>query len=190
MRTSNLICIRSCLKAESNEREGLGVIKGVLAPVTLSMFSSILFLRIGYIVGNAGFLQTTAIFLISYTLLGFTVLSICALATNGAVRGGGVYFMLSRTMGPEFGGSIGEKSDQKYFLPTVSLPGFLFYLANIAGSALNVVACTEGVLSNFGPQGALVHVLPEGHWWQVQRALLLTHLSLLSRSSTPRGSTF
>ena len=49
------------------------------------------------------------------------------------------------------------------------LPGFLFYLANIAGSALNVVACTEGVLSNFGAtQGALVHILPEDHWWQVQ----------------------
>ena len=166
------------------------MIKGVLAPVTLSMFSSILFLRIGYIVGNAGFLQTTAIFLISYILLGFTVLSICALATNGAVRGGGVYFMLSRTMGPEFGGSIGEWRSMIVSWIVCFCLGFLFYLANIAGSALNVVACTEGVLSNFGPQGALVHVLPEGHWWQVQRALLLTHLSLLSRSSTPRGSTF
>ena len=48
---------RSMIQSESKEREGLGVVKGVLAPVTLSMFSSILFLRVGYIVGNAGFLQ-------------------------------------------------------------------------------------------------------------------------------------
>ena len=48
---------RFMIQTESKEREGLGVVKGVLAPVTLSMFSSILFLRVGYIVGNAGFLQ-------------------------------------------------------------------------------------------------------------------------------------
>ena len=79
--------------------------------------------------------------------------------------------MLSRTMGPEFGGSIGEEGAFKTGdqICLFFLSGFLFYLANIAGSALNVVACTEGVLSNFGTtQGALVHILPEGHWWQVQ----------------------
>jgi len=147
----------------SIKEKSLGTIKGVFSPVSLSMFSTILFLRMGYIVGNAGFLQTAIIFGISYIILGSTVLSICAIATNGAVKGGGVYFMLSRTMGPEFGGSIGS----------------LFYLANIAGSALNAVACTEGIVSNFGPLGTVLQILPDGRWWKVLYATVVNILNLM-----------
>ena len=45
--------------------------------------------------------------------------------------------------------------------------GILFFMANIASSALNAVACTEGLLSSFGPGGAVMDLLPGGRWWEV-----------------------
>ena len=97
----------------------LGSFQGVFAPITLCMMSSLMFLRMGYVVSNAGITGTALMLIIAYLILLCTAFSISALVTNGAVSGGGVYFMISRTLGPEFGGAI----------------GILFYFANIASSA-------------------------------------------------------
>jgi len=141
----------------------LGTIKGVFAPVSLSMFSALLFLRVGYIVGNAGFLETVLLFSIAYVILVSTVVSICAIATNGAVKGGGVYFMLSRTMGPEFGGSV----------------GVLFYFANCVSSALYTTACVEGIVRNIGPGGTFAEILPAGTWWHILYCSVINILNFI-----------
>ncbi|XP_046841565.1 solute carrier family 12 member 9-like isoform X2 [Xenia sp. Carnegie-2017] len=133
-----------------NNHGKLSTFFGVIIPCILSMFSIILFLRIGYLIGQVGFIVSCLLLFVAYFVTGLTTLSVSAISTNGNVKGGGAYFMISRALGPEFGGSI----------------GVIFYVANIFSSSLYLIGFSEAIISAFGKNtGALKQDIPTGYWY-------------------------
>ena len=66
-----------------------------------------MYLRIGWVVGNAGLLGGLTVILLSVSITVATGLSIASIATNTRMGEGGPYAMISKSLGLEIGGSVG-----------------------------------------------------------------------------------
>ncbi|MGM0407007.1 MAG: Na-K-Cl cotransporter, partial [Bacteroidota bacterium] len=92
---------------ELNKNAGLNTFGGVFTPSILTILGVIMYLRFGWVVGNVGLLGTLLIVTLSTLITFLTSLSIAAISTNTPVKIGGAYYMISRSLGLEIGGSIG-----------------------------------------------------------------------------------
>ncbi|XP_030625661.1 solute carrier family 12 member 2 isoform X2 [Chanos chanos] len=118
---------------EASESKGVvkfGWIKGVLVRCMLNIWGVMLFIRMTWIVGQAGIVYACVIVAMATVVTTITGVSTSAIATNGFVRGGGAYYLISRSLGPEFGGSI----------------GLIFAFANAVAVAMYVVGFAETVV--------------------------------------------
>ncbi|XP_038609509.1 solute carrier family 12 member 3 isoform X2 [Tachyglossus aculeatus] len=106
-----------------------GWVKGVMVRCMLNIWGVILYLRLPWITAQAGIALTWVIVLLSVTVTTITGLSISAISTNGKVKSGGTYFLISRSLGPELGGSI----------------GLIFAFANAVAVAMHTVGFAETV---------------------------------------------
>ncbi|MBK1878172.1 amino acid permease [Pelagicoccus mobilis] len=106
-----------------------GTFGGVFVPNVLTILGVILFLRSGWVVGNAGLTDALLMLCLANAVTFISALSLSAIATNTKAQGGGAYFLISRSLGWEFGGAIG-------------LP---LYLAQAISVAFYVVGFTESV---------------------------------------------
>lgn len=88
-------------------RGTLGTFPGVFTPSILTILGIILFLRLGYVVGSAGLGRALVIIGLANVISVLTSISLAAIATNLKVKVGGHYYLISRTLGVEFGGAIG-----------------------------------------------------------------------------------
>ena len=84
-----------------------GTFGGVFTPCTLTILGVIMFLRFGQVVGQAGLLQAVLVVCLAKLITLLTTLSLSAIATNTRVKGGGAYFLISRSLGVETGGASG-----------------------------------------------------------------------------------
>lgn len=90
-----------------DENRKLGIFEGVFTPTVLTILGVIMYLRLGWVVGNAGFLGTLLIIGIAHIITFATVLSMSSIITNMDIGDGGAYTIVTRSLGLEMGGAIG-----------------------------------------------------------------------------------
>jgi amino acid transporter len=90
----------------SNQKK-FGTFAGVFTPSLLTILGVIMYLRMGWVVGNAGLLWTFVIILFAHLISVTTGLSISSISTDKKVGAGGVYYVLSRSLGLPMGGALG-----------------------------------------------------------------------------------
>lgn len=117
-----------------------GWIKGVLVRCLLNIWGVMLFLRLSWVAAQAGIIHGTLVLLLASLVTVVTTMSMSAICTNGEVKGGGTYYMISRSLGPEFGGSI----------------GIIFSLANAVAVAMYTVGFAETVRDHLGQYGKVI----------------------------------
>ena len=103
------------------------------------MHTTLVGFHIRYVLGQAGLILSLVLLCVAYAIVFLTALSVAAISTNGVVRGGGAYFMISRSLGPEFGGAI----------------GVVFYFANVFASGLYGACCSPAGEQSFASQAPL-----------------------------------
>ncbi|KAJ8627276.1 hypothetical protein MRB53_020583 [Persea americana] len=108
----------------------LGTMMGVFVPCLQNILGIIYYIRFSWIVGMAGIGESLLLVSFCGLCTFLTSISLSAIATNGAMKGGGPYYLIGRALGPEVGVSI----------------GLCFFLGNAVAGSLYVLGAVETFL--------------------------------------------
>jgi amino acid transporter len=122
-----------------DKKKLLGTAMGVYFPCLQNILGVILFLRLPFITGQAGAPMATVIIILCASSTFLTAQSMSAIATNGKITEGGPYFLVSRNLGPEWGGAI----------------GVLFYLGTSFASSLYILGAVEAFKDGFNVKSGM-----------------------------------
>ena len=123
---------------ETEKDNRFGTLAGVYVPTILTILGAIMYLRLGWVAGNAGLLGALLIIVLAHLITFTTGLSVSSVATNTRVGAGGAFAIISQSLGIEIGGSVGVP----------------LFLAQSISVSLYILAFSEAVLSLFPPESA------------------------------------
>ncbi|KAL4587077.1 hypothetical protein LXL04_011727 [Taraxacum kok-saghyz] len=115
---------------KTGNKNKLGTLMGVFIPCLQNILGIIYYIRFSWIVGIAGIGQSLLLVSLCALCTFLTSISLSAIATNGAMKGGGPYYLIGRALGPEVGVSI----------------GLCFFLGTAVAGAMYVLGAVETFL--------------------------------------------
>lgn len=124
---------------EKQQDNRFGTLAGVFVPTILTILGAIMYLRLGWVSGNAGLVGALLIIILAHVITFTTGLSVSSVATNTRVGAGGAFAIISQSLGIEIGGSVGVP----------------LYLAQAVSVALYILAFAEAVISLVPPESGL-----------------------------------
>lgn len=84
-----------------------GTWDGVFTSVMMNLLGVVIFLRMGWMIGNAGLSLTIVIIVLSMLVVLIVTLSGIGVCERCKVQSGGVYFLISHVLGARIGGCVG-----------------------------------------------------------------------------------
>ncbi len=153
---------------------------GVFTPSILTILGVIMFMRAGFVLGQAGILHALVMLCIAKGITLLTSFSISAIATNTEVKGGGAYFLISRTLGPEFGGTIGLIL---FFAQALAVPFYILGFTEALITTLSPYIPSIGNYFNyvtFGTTALLFIVVFKSAEWAIKAQYAIMGILVLS----------
>lgn len=95
------------LEGDATGHRRYGTFGGVFTPTLLTILGVIMYLREGWVIGNAGVVGGLLIIVLAFGITAFTGLSLSSITTNIRIGAGGAYSIISQSLGLEVGGSVG-----------------------------------------------------------------------------------
>ncbi|XP_024376501.1 cation-chloride cotransporter 1 [Physcomitrium patens] len=108
----------------------MGTFMGVFIPCFQNIMGIIFYIRFTWVIGIAGIWNSLLLVSFCCFCTFLTAISLSAIATNGAMKGGGPYYLIGRALGPEVGVSI----------------GLCFFLGNAVAAAMYILGAVETFL--------------------------------------------